>query len=133
MKVVIDTNRIIAALLKDNTTRNILLNNQFEFITPDHTLKELDKHKEELRNKIGLEIEEFDLLVSLMFEQIEIISESEYKEFFNECYALIEIDDIPFLALALANKAPIWTHDAHFSRQSKARVLSNKDLLDTSP
>ena len=37
MKIVIDTNRIIAAFVKDGTTRKILLNKAFEFVTPDDT------------------------------------------------------------------------------------------------
>ena len=38
MKIVIDTNRIIAALIKDGVSRKILFDKRFEFVTPDYSL-----------------------------------------------------------------------------------------------
>ncbi len=51
MKILIDTNRIIAALVKESTTRDILFDENFEFVTPDYTLTEIKEHKEELSKK----------------------------------------------------------------------------------
>ncbi len=34
MKITVDTNRIIAALVKDSTTRAILFDDNFKFVTP---------------------------------------------------------------------------------------------------
>lgn len=48
MKVVIDSNRVIAALIKDSTTRLILNDENFEFVTPDFTITEVEEHKEEI-------------------------------------------------------------------------------------
>ncbi len=47
MTIVVDSNRIIAALLKDSTTRSILFNNNFEFIAPEFVKNELKEHKQE--------------------------------------------------------------------------------------
>ena len=69
MKIVIDTNRIIAALLKKSTTRDILFDDYFEFVTPDYTMGEIRKHEEELLMKVTLLI----LLVNNLREKILII------------------------------------------------------------
>ena len=55
MKIVVDTNRIIAALIKDGTTRKILFHKGFEFVTPDFNLTEIYKHKLELLEKTFLQ------------------------------------------------------------------------------
>ena len=81
MKILIDTNRIIAALSKQGTTREILFDDFFEFVTPDHTISEIEKHKEEIKKKTKLTDEEFAVLLALFFEKISVIPESEFKQF----------------------------------------------------
>jgi predicted nucleic acid-binding protein len=41
MKICVDTNRIIAALVRKGTTRGILLDGYFNLVTPDFTLTEI--------------------------------------------------------------------------------------------
>mgnify|MGYP001584687135 CR=1 FL=1 len=45
MKVVIDSNRVIASLLRDSTTREILYNRRFDFIAPEFIKVEIQKYK----------------------------------------------------------------------------------------
>ena len=54
MKIVIDSNRAIAALIKDSTTRKILFDNIFEFIAPSHILVEINNYKSTIIQKIGI-------------------------------------------------------------------------------
>lgn len=49
MRILVDTNRIIAALVKDGTSREILFDKEFEFVTPDYSISEINEHKEELK------------------------------------------------------------------------------------
>ncbi len=131
MKILIDTNRIVAALIKEGTTRRILLDDFFEFVTPDYTLEELKEHRDELKRKIKLTNEEFDLLLALLFGRITIIKKSEFKTFLDKCKNEIsDPDDIPHLAACLATKAEgIWAHDPHFKEQNKVKVFTNIDML----
>ncbi|MBI2583317.1 MAG: PIN domain-containing protein [Candidatus Aenigmarchaeota archaeon] len=131
MKIVVDTNRIIAALVKDSTTREILFDRNFEFVTPDHTIKEVYEHKDELKVKTNLSNEEFDILMAFIFERIEIIPESDYRDFMEECRNDIsDPDDVPILAAAVAIKTDgIWAHDPHFREQNKIKVFTNIDML----
>lgn len=131
MKIVADTNRIIAALVKGGTTREILFDKSFEFITPDYTMGEIRKHEEELKNKTDQTDEEFEILLNIIFEYIKIIPESEYKDFIEDCKNDIsDLDDVPILATAIATKADgIWAHDPHFLEQKKCKVFTNIDML----
>ncbi len=131
MKLCVDTNRIIAALVKDGTARKILFDKTYSFITADYTLSEIDKHRAELQEKTKLTDDEFDIILTLLFENIEITPQSNYKKYINECTEMIDQDDVPLLAAALSCKADgIWTHDAHFDKQKKIKVFSNIDLLN---
>lgn len=131
MKILIDTNRIIAALAKKSTTRDILFDEYFEFVTPDYTITEIEEHKEELKNRTKLTDEEFGILLALFFERITIIPESEFKQFIDKCKNDIsDLDDVPHLAACLASKAEgIWAHDPHFKEQNKVKVFTNIDML----
>lgn len=131
MKIVIDTNRIIAALSKESTTRDILLDDFFEFITPDHTISEIAEHRDEIKKKAELTDREFDILLTLLLEKIIIIPESEFKQFLDECKNDIsDKDDISHLACCLAtNSEGIWAHDPHFKEQDKVKVFTNIDML----
>jgi len=45
MNLVVDTNRVIAALLKDSSSRKTIKNVDYAFITPDFSLEEINKYK----------------------------------------------------------------------------------------
>jgi len=131
MKILIDTNRIIAALVKESTTRSILMDETFQFVTPDFTLTEINEHKEEMKQKTKLSQVEFEMLLMLIFEHISIIPHSEYNHYIKECQEdRSDPDDLPQLAAGIATKAEgIWSHDPHFREQKKMKVFTNIDLL----
>ena len=49
MKILVDANRIITALVKQSTTRDILFDEAFEFVTPDYAHSEIEDHQDELQ------------------------------------------------------------------------------------
>ncbi len=131
MKILIDTNRIIASLVKDGTTRDILFDEFFEFVTPEYTLTEIEEHKDELKKKVKINDEEFEILLAIIFERIKIIPESDYKDVLSEYQKDIsDPDDIPHLAACFISEAEgIWAHDPHFKEQHKFKVFTNIDML----
>jgi predicted nucleic acid-binding protein len=52
--LVIDTNRIMAGLLRSSISRKIILNDNFSCYAPDYIETELTKHREYLRKKARL-------------------------------------------------------------------------------
>lgn len=131
MRIVIDSNRVVAALIKESTTREILFNKDFEFIAPDFIKSEINKYKDDIIKKAKITEKEFDILLSLIFEHITIISEQEYENFIEEIKDEIsDIKDIPYLVVSLSHKAEgIWSHDTHFKEQKKVKVFTNIDML----
>ena len=134
MKIVIDSNRVIAALIKDSTTREILLDKNFQFFAPEYIKNEIEKYRSEIINKANINEEEFDILVSLIFESITIIPQNEYQKFFDILKEEIrDPKDIAYLAVCpYINADGIWTHDPHFKEQKKCKIYTNIDMLKIS-
>jgi len=81
MKLVIDTNIIISALIKDGISRRIIVSPLIHFVTPEYTLQEISKYEKLICKKAKLNHDEFKLLLNLIFENITIIPKKEYKAF----------------------------------------------------
>ena len=52
MKIVIDTNIILSALIKNSTTRTLVFSNSFDLYYPKMSFYEIQKHKETAIKKI---------------------------------------------------------------------------------
>ena len=131
MKIVVDSNRVIASLLKDRTTREILYNRIFDFVAPEFIKVEILKYKKDLMSKTSITEEEFDSLLSLLFERITLMPREEYSKYFKELSAGIsDTKDIPYFACSIATKSKgIWSHDPDFQKRNKVKIFTNIDLL----
>ncbi|MBI2143178.1 hypothetical protein HYU20_02450 [Candidatus Woesearchaeota archaeon] len=134
MKIIVDTNRIIAALVKDSASRKILLSGKFEFLTTGVTKYEIEKYKQEIMEKAQVTEEGFDQIFSLLYSRIfvvdDIVIESKMKEA-KQTMDKIDPDDTPFIALALSvENDGIWSHDKHFEEQNKIRIWKTGFLLE---
>jgi len=131
MKIVIDSNRVLAAMIKDSTTRKILLDHMFEFVAPDYILTELRKYEDRVLKVSGITKYEFEILLAMIFENITTIPETEYRELIEQLKDEIsDSKDLAYIAACLASKAcGIWTHDPHFKEQKKVNIFTNIDML----
>jgi len=119
---VLDTNIVFSALLRDSSTRKIILSDIFNLFTPEFLFTEIKKYEELILKKSGLKKENFDLLLLLLQSHIAVIpcnGFSEYLKDAEEEMKNIDIKDAPFVALALKLKIPIWSDDLHFKKQKK--------------
>ena len=130
MKLVIDTSSIISALIKNGISRRIIVTPAIQFVTPDHSLKEISKYKELVCKKAKINANEFNIIFNLLFEKITIIPKEEYEEFFDVAKTLIDdINDVPFIALCLASKADgICSDDTHFKPREKITIYCTREL-----
>lgn len=133
MKIVVDTNRLIAALVKDSYSRRILFSPRFDFWSLAVTRKDIAKYQLDLMAKTRLDSVEFDALIELIFSRIHITDDSELHPFMPEARAAMDAvdpDDTPFLAAAKATHADgIWSDDPHFNHQRLIRVFNTKHLV----
>lgn len=74
MKLIVDTNRLIAALVRDSYSRRILLSERFDFHTVALSRRELAKYEDELQKKSHLSSKQFHDLVDFLFGQVSIFA-----------------------------------------------------------
>ena len=130
MKLVIDTNIIISALIKEGITRRIILSPFIEFITPEYSFKEISKYENIIFKKAKLSHDDFRLIINIIFEKIQIIPKKEYEDKIKVAKNMIrDVNDIPFIALYLASKSDgIWTNDKDFKTRKDLLVFRTKEL-----
>ena len=62
--IVIDSNVLFSAMIRNSVTRKLILEYDGKFLLPEFVFEEMEKHKHEIQRKSGLKIEEFDLVKS---------------------------------------------------------------------
>lgn len=130
MKIVVDTNIIVSALIKEGIIRDIILSKDLHLVTVSFTLSKIWKHKEEICEKAGISLRELFVLLDITFKYIKIVNSSFYNEYIEQAKSLIkDIKDVPFLACAIALGCPIWSEDKHFDEQDKVKILKTKDII----
>lgn len=133
MQLVVDTNIIIAALFKNAITRELLWEENFEFFAPEHIRVELEKliRDPKFRRRLHTGDTELRSLIDLIFKNIIVLPESMYYTFNKKARNLApHPQDIPFMALALALRIPLWSNDTELREQSSVIVYSTKELLE---
>lgn len=134
MRIIVDSNIIMSAMIKQGTTRTILTNPKIEFYTVKFAIQEIRKYKKLITKKSGLTEEEFEIMLSLTMDNIKIIEKQQAKTKLKEAKKLIEkIDskDVPILsgALSIPNEG-LWTMDKHLKKQKKAKVYNTKEIIE---
>ena len=133
MKRVIDTNVLIAGLIRDSVVRKILTFPEFDFYIPEDAILELEKYKLEIIEKAGYTNEEFEKIYSFLLESVKLISEREVRPYLaraEEIMKKIDIKDSSFIAAALAiNAEGIWSFDGHFKEQKEIKIFDIEDLI----
>ena len=133
MQLVIDSNILLAALIRSAITRNLLLDERLDLISPEHLLLETSKHIKEdddVRSKILISDSELDELLLYLMQRIVIKPKESYKFFIDEAIKIAPHEkDAPFIALALSLNCPIWSNDRALKRQFKVKVLSTEEII----
>ena len=133
MKIVIDSNVLFSALIKNSITRKIILEYNDYFLFPSFVFDELEKHKEELLKKSKLSKEDFEKLLEVLLEKMVVVPPEvliPYKNRALEIVKKIDIDDIVFVACILAFEDSIlWSNDDNLKDQSEIRVLNTSEII----
>ncbi|MFQ5981239.1 MAG: PIN domain-containing protein [Candidatus Heimdallarchaeota archaeon] len=133
MKLIVDSNRVIAGLIRDGIARRILLHPGFQFYAPEFMLLEIKNLADIIIEKSGLSPDEFARIFSLLVSKIKLVPKVQIEAVLKEAEATmgkIDIGDVPFLAAALAiPNDGIWSEDKHFEKQSEIKVWKTAALL----
>ena len=129
MDLVIDANPFIAGFLKDSTSRRIMLLSKLHLYSPDWLEHELSSNEKELIEKFS-NADKFSETKSILLEFVTLVPQKEYSEFVGEASKLTKhAKDIPYFALALKLKCPIWSNEKSFKSQSKVKVYDTSELV----
>jgi len=133
MRLVLDTNILVAALIKNSVTREILIHPEMEYIVSEFVFQEIELNKAEILQKSKLSRTEFDTLLENLKENLVLVPDQEIKHKNNalEIMRAIDINDSIFIALALSvQNEGIWSEDKHFEQQKTIKILKTKDIID---
>ena len=118
IKIIIDTNKIISTALKNGVIRRVFLFENISMYSIDYSLEEIKENISIICKRFSVSL--FNkLLKELILPKINIISINEITEYSKEAKHIannFDIDDWPFIALALKLKLPIWTNDKYMIR-----------------
>ena len=133
MRLVVDTNIIMAALIKNSVSRKIIISGKLELVTAGFAIEELKGHKKEILDKAGTSEAEMQKLLAIFFKKIYIVEDWMIKDQETEARGImdrVDPDDSPFVALALAIRNDgIWSNDAHFKEQKRIKIFTTENLV----
>ena len=131
MELVIDANILMSALIAtEGITYDLIFNDSIKLVSVDKLMRELGKHKFEILEKSGLSEYDFDIFVSLISSEIELIPYPEIKKFISEAEKISpDPNDTEYFALALKLNCSIWSNDKKSKNQGKVKIFSTEDLV----
>lgn len=136
MKIVVDVNIVLSALIRDSLTRKLILETRHDLYFPEPSLHKLRKYQNYVINKAGLNERDYTSLLTILFRYIKVIPTEKIKENWGkakEVMERIDQEDVVFIAAALSlDNSAIWSEDKDFERQTKVKVLKTRDVVNLS-
>ncbi len=116
VKVVVDTNVIITALISgDSSLLTKLLDSKISLVSPKFIITELFKHAPRIFSQSNLPKDSVLRLLSLLIDRIYLFNEKQISignwVEANRLCRDVDVKDMSFVALALENEAYLWTND----------------------
>lgn len=134
MKIILDVNVLLSALIKNSTTREIIVKSGQDFCFPESSLIKIRKYKDLILKKSGLSEKEFLVVLHSLLKFVRIIPLEEISNNLSEAKEIMEhIDpeDVIFIATALNYRdVVIWSDDKHFDKQDSIIVLKSDQMVN---
>ncbi len=127
MKIIVDVNVILSALIKNSITRKIILNSGLVLYFPEPSLHKIRKYQNYVIKKSGMHEDEYHEILRGLFEYVRIIPTEEIQKNWTRAKAIMEhIDpeDVVFIASAMTfNSSIIWSDDKDFEKQKSVKII----------
>ena len=134
MKLVVDANVVISALIADSKTRELIVTLEPDLLTPAFVHGEIENYTQLIVEKSGMSPDRVTQFIDLLFQYIEVVSAEEFYPHIEAAEAAIgetDPDDVLYVACALAGDAAIWSDDTDFDEQDVVEVYSTTDVIGT--
>jgi len=133
LRLVVDTNIILKAIIRDSRVRAILLSPNHEFYVPEYSVEEVEEHMSLLRERTRLSEEEIRSALRILLTNIQVIPARSILTKWSEAeeiMRLIDRNDIPFVAASLSTACDgIWSDDKDLKRQRRVRIWSTSEMM----
>ena len=129
MDLVIDSNILFAALLKESGTSDILF--RHKLYAPEFIFEEFRKYRDYLKGKTKRNEENFNELFDLFERKVILIPKEEIEPFIKKAEKISpDPKDFPYLALALKLRCRLWSNDRDLKeKQNTVQVYSTEELI----
>jgi len=133
MIIVLDSNILFAALIKNSTVRSMIYQLNTILVMPEVVLDAIRRYKHDLVPKSKLTEDDFEEILRLLLNCVRIIPNEQILPYRNEAWKLVKDhspEDVMFIACALAFEGSIlWSDDKKLKRQNKVTVLNTSEIL----
>jgi predicted nucleic acid-binding protein len=134
VKIIIDSNILFSAIIKDSIHRRLILEYDDFFLFPAYLFVEMQKHKNLLVTKSKLSETDFNLLVGIFLQKIIMIPDVSIEEQIKKAHDIvknIDVDDKVFISCALAFPGSIlWSNDKELKRQNDVMVINTSEFKE---
>lgn len=131
MRLIIDNNVLFSLMKPDSTNSKLFSIMKVKFCAPEFVKQEFSKYEKECFLKSKLSKSKFKVRKQEILKKIEFLKFADYKELIEKAREYIEdVDDSPYIALALKLKCPIWSNDKELKKQNKVKVLSTEEIIE---
>ncbi|HNQ55678.1 MAG: putative nucleotide-binding protein, containing PIN domain [Euryarchaeota archaeon ADurb.Bin190] len=136
IRLVVDTNILISALLKDDSiTARLLRSNACSYYYPWDGLTEINYYRDYIISKRNKHIQasSFEHALQFVLGSISVVPSEMYSYRMKEAFSIIkdrDPKDTPFLALALQLGSPLWSNDKHFQDLPEVIAYSTGALIE---
>jgi len=134
MRLVVDANVVISALIADSKTRELVVTLEPDLLTPAFVHDETENYEELIAGKSGMEPQRVRQFVDLLFQYIEIVPADDFHPRIREAEEAIgetDPDDVLYVACALARNGAVWSDDGDFEEQHVVDVYETSDVVDS--
>lgn len=130
LKLVIDANILIAALIKNDATADLLHTSNLQLYSPVYLLTEVRKYKELIKQKADINDAEFEKLLEVFKRRILFVEDDELLSTYAQAEASSPDEkDTPYIALALKLNIGIWSNDKKLKGQNEVIVYNTEDMV----
>jgi len=132
MKLVVDADVVISALISDSKTRELLVTLEPDLLTPEVVHDEIERYEDLIVEKSGMDLDRVRQFIDLLFDHIETVPASEFYQHIDQADSAIgetDPDDVLYVACALGCEAAIWSDDSDFNEQNLVSVFSTGEVI----
>ena len=131
MDLIVDSNIIFAALIRDSITAKLLFVDDLHLYTPEFLLDEVRKYQKYLSNKTHRTKEEFESIYNVIKKRIVFIPMNYITPFIEKADKISpDPDDSVYFAAALKMNISIWSNDKRLTKQDKVKIYATHDLYE---